>query len=174
VVTASGACRLSFAWRYSLRAKLIVPTEMHASGLVASVGVVRSRSLVAGTKPKRPRFPHGRFFSQPKSRRCALERPAYARFFDGERTMNYLVDQVSSRMSAARRKAESLMPSRPPKIAASALKQELEQARQAMAAKTERLRDLRLAKEAAEKAVGPIPVQKQKQQKPRIKRARNG
>jgi hypothetical protein len=66
------------------------------------------------------------------------------------------------------------MPSRPPGIAASALKQELEQARQAMAAKTERLRDMRLAKEVAEKAAGPIPVQTQKQQKRRIKRARNG
>jgi hypothetical protein len=32
-----------------------------------------------------------------------------------------------------------------------------------MAAKTERLRDLRLAKEAAEKAVGPIRIQTQKQ-----------
>jgi hypothetical protein len=88
--------------------------------------------------------------------------------------MNYLVDQISSRMSAARRKAESLMPSRPPEIAASAIKQELEQARQAMAAKTERLRDLRLAKEAAEKTAGPIPVQTQNQQKRRIKRARHG
>jgi hypothetical protein len=66
------------------------------------------------------------------------------------------------------------MPSRPPAIAASALKQELEQARQAMAAKTERLRDLRLAKEAAVKEARPIPVQTQKQQKRRIKRARNG
>jgi hypothetical protein len=65
------------------------------------------------------------------------------------------------------------MPSRPPEIAASAIKQELEKARQAMAAKTERLRDLRLAKEAAEKAAGLIPVQTQKQKR-RIKRARNG
>ena len=64
--------------------------------------------------------------------------------------MNHLAK--SSRMSAARRKAESLIPSRPPEIAAFALKQELEHARQAMAAKTEHLRELRLAKEAAEKA----------------------
>jgi hypothetical protein len=66
------------------------------------------------------------------------------------------------------------MPSRPPKIAESALKQELEHARQTMAAKTERLRELRLAKEAAEKAPGPMSVHKQEQQKRRIKRARNG
>jgi hypothetical protein len=49
-------------------------------------------------------------------------------------------------------KAESLMPSRPPQTAGYELKQELEHARQAMASKTERLRVLRLAKEAAEKA----------------------
>ena len=88
--------------------------------------------------------------------------------------MNYLENQVSSRMSAARRKAELLMPSRPPQIAESALKQELEHARQAMAAKTERLRELRLAKETAEKAPGAMPVRKQKRQKRRIRRARNG
>lgn len=76
-------------------------------------------------------------------------------------------------MSAARRKAESLMPSRSPQIAQSALKQELEHARQAMTAKTERLRELRLAKEAAEKASGRMPVQRQKHRN-RIKRARNG
>lgn len=44
----------------------------------------------------------------------------------------------------------------------------------AIAAKTERLRELRLAKEATEKAAGLIPVQRQKQQPRRIKRARNG
>jgi hypothetical protein len=66
------------------------------------------------------------------------------------------------------------MPSRPPQIAESALKQELERERQAMTAKTERLRELRLAKETAEKASGPMPAQKQKQQKRRVKRARNG
>ena len=87
--------------------------------------------------------------------------------------INHLANQVSSRMSAARRKAESLMPSRPPQIAESAFKQELERERQAITAKTERLRELRLAKEAAEKAPGPMPVQKQKQPK-RKKRARNG
>ena len=64
------------------------------------------------------------------------------------------------------------MPLRPPQIAESALKQELERERQALAEKTERLRELRLAKETAEKAPGP--VQKQKQQKRRIRRARNG
>jgi hypothetical protein len=66
------------------------------------------------------------------------------------------------------------MPSRPPQIAESALKQELERERQALAEKTERLRELRLAKEMAEKAPGPMPVQKQEQQKRRTKRARNG
>jgi hypothetical protein len=66
------------------------------------------------------------------------------------------------------------MPSRPPKVAESALKQELERERQAMTAKTERLRELRLAKETAEKAPGPMPTQKLKQQKRRVKRARNG
>jgi hypothetical protein len=66
--------------------------------------------------------------------------------------MNHLANQVSSRRSAAPMKAESLMPSRPPQTAGYELKQELEHARQAMASKTERLRVLRLAKEAAEKA----------------------
>ena len=88
--------------------------------------------------------------------------------------MNHLANQISSLMSAARRKAESLMPSRPPQIAESALKQELERERQALAAKTERLRELRLAKETAEKALGPIHVQRQENRKRRIKRARNG
>ena len=88
--------------------------------------------------------------------------------------MNHITNQISSRMSAARRKAESLMPSRPPQIAEFALKQELERERQALAEKTERLRELRLAKGTAEKARGPMPVQKQEQQKRRVKRARNG
>ena len=66
------------------------------------------------------------------------------------------------------------MLSRPPRIAESAVKQELERERQAMTAKTERLRELRLAKETADKALGPMPAQKQEQQKRRIKRARNG
>lgn len=39
----------------------------------------------------------------------------------------------------------------------------------AIAAKTERLRELRLAKEAAEKAAGLIPVQGQKQRAARNK-----
>ena len=88
--------------------------------------------------------------------------------------MNYLANQVSSRMAAARRKAEALMPSRPPQTAEAIFKEELERERQALAAKTERLRELRLAKEASEKPLGPLPVQKQKHQKRQIRRARNG
>ena len=87
--------------------------------------------------------------------------------------MNYLANQVSSRMAAARRKAEALMPSRPPQTAEAILKEELERERQALAAKTERLRELRLAKEASEKSLVPVP-QKQKHQKRRMRRARNG
>jgi hypothetical protein len=85
--------------------------------------------------------------------------------------VNHLANEVSSRMSAARRKAESLMPS--PQIADSDLKQQLEREHQAMSAKTERLRTLRLAKEAADKVLGPMPVQKPKRRTRRIKRARN-
>lgn len=88
--------------------------------------------------------------------------------------MNHLAHQVSSRMAAARRKAESLMPSRPPQTAQATLREELERERQALAVKTERLRELRLAKEAAEKALGSLHVQKQKHEKRRIRRARNG
>ena len=76
-------------------------------------------------------------------------------------------------MAAARRKAEALMPSQPPQTAEANLKKELERGRQALTAKTERLRELRLAKEALEKSLGPVP-QKQKRQKRRIRRARNG
>lgn len=51
----------------------------------------------------------------------------------------------------------------------STVKQEQERKRMAIAAKTERLRELRLAKEAAEKAAGLIPVQGQKQRAARNK-----
>jgi hypothetical protein len=85
--------------------------------------------------------------------------------------MNHLAKNVLSRMSAARRNAESLMPSRPPQTAETALKQELEHARQEMAAKTERLRELRLAKEALDvEAAGPQAVRQKKLQRRRIKR----
>jgi hypothetical protein len=66
------------------------------------------------------------------------------------------------------------MPSRPPQIAESALKQELERERQALAAKTERLREARLAKETAEKALGRCMSKGKNNRKRRIKRARNG
>jgi hypothetical protein len=85
--------------------------------------------------------------------------------------MNNITNQILSRMSAARRNAESLMPRQTDECT---LKQEQERKRMAIAAKTERLRELRLAKEAAEKAAGLIPVQRQKQQLRRKKRARNG
>jgi hypothetical protein len=83
--------------------------------------------------------------------------------------MNNITNQILSRMSAARRNAESLMPRTPRQTDESTLKQEQERKRMAIAAKTERLRELRLAKEAAEKAAGLIPVQAQKQRAARNK-----
>ena len=80
--------------------------------------------------------------------------------------MNNITNQILSRMSAARRNAESLMPRQTDE---STLKQEQERKRMAIAAKTERLRELLLAKEAAEKAAGLIPVQGQKQRAARTK-----
>ena len=80
--------------------------------------------------------------------------------------MNNITNQILSRMSAARRNAESLMPRQTDE---STVNQEQERKRMAIAAKTERLRELRLAKEAAEKAAGLIPVQGQKQRAARTK-----
>jgi hypothetical protein len=81
--------------------------------------------------------------------------------------MDDFTARVSSRMSEFRRHAESLM-ARP--NTDSTLKQEQERKRQAVTAKTERLRKRRLAKEAAEKeASGPKAVRRQKR-KPRMKR----
>jgi hypothetical protein len=78
--------------------------------------------------------------------------------------MNDLTDNVASRMTAARRNAEALMkPTATPEVR---LKLQQEQEREAMAAKTARLRELRLARDAAEKeAAGPT-------RKPKVKRRR--
>jgi hypothetical protein len=73
--------------------------------------------------------------------------------------MNDIMDNVVARMSAARRNAESLI--KPIKTRESILKLEQQREREAMAAKTERLRELRLAKEAADRAAaGPAPMRK--------------
>jgi hypothetical protein len=65
--------------------------------------------------------------------------------------------KVISRMSAARRNAEAVM--KPTNSHESNLKLEQEREREALSAKTERLRALRLAKEAADKeAAGPTLV----------------
>ena len=71
---------------------------------------------------------------------------------------------VISPMSVARRNAEALMkPTATPEVR---LKLQQEQEREAMAAKTARLRELRLAREAAEKeAASPT-------RKPKVKRRR--
>ena len=58
----------------------------------------------------------------------------------------------SSRLSAAKRNAESLLRRRPPE---DAVKQEQQVAYDAMVEKTAYLRQLRLAKEAAEKQAAP-------------------
>ena len=80
--------------------------------------------------------------------------------------MDNLTDNVSSRMSDFRRRAESMIVRPTPE---SGLKQEQERKRQAMAAKTERLRELRLAKEAAERKADTKPVRQQKRKPRRIK-----
>jgi hypothetical protein len=73
--------------------------------------------------------------------------------------MNDLVNKVASRIFAARRNAEALM--KPTDTRESSLRLEQQRAREALSAKTERLRALRLAKEAADKeAAGPSPVRK--------------
>ena len=66
-------------------------------------------------------------------------------------------------MSAARRRAESIIRTALDEFS---LKREQEKQREAMAAKTARLRELRLAKEAAEqKAERPKPVRQQKRKR---------
>jgi hypothetical protein len=82
--------------------------------------------------------------------------------------MDDFIQRVSSHMSAARRHAESMMVNKDPE--ARLLKQELERKRQATAAKSERLRQLRLAKEAAERdAIDSKPVRQRKRKVRRIK-----
>jgi len=80
--------------------------------------------------------------------------------------MDDFTHKVSSRMSDFRRRAESMMERPTPE---STLKQEQERKRQAMAAKTERLRELRLAKEAAERRADTKPIRRQKRKPRRIK-----
>ena len=78
--------------------------------------------------------------------------------------MNDLTDNVASRMTAARRNAEALMkPTTTPEVR---LKLQQEQEREAMAAKTARLRELRLARDAAEKEAAGTT------RKPKVKRRR--
>jgi hypothetical protein len=80
--------------------------------------------------------------------------------------MNDIVNKVVARMSAARRNAEALMA--PMSTRETSLKLQQERERDAMAAKTEHLRELRLAKEAADReAAGHAPARK-----PRLKRRR--
>jgi hypothetical protein len=75
--------------------------------------------------------------------------------------MSDLVNKVASRIFAARRTAEALL--KPADTRESKLKLEQQRAREALSAKTERLRELRLAKEAADKeAAGPPPVRNRK------------
>jgi hypothetical protein len=75
--------------------------------------------------------------------------------------MSDLVNKVASRIFAARRNAEALL--KPADTRESKLKLEQQRAREALSAKTERLRELRLAKEAADKeAAGPPPVRNRK------------
>ncbi len=74
-----------------------------------------------------------------------------------------------ARLSAAKRKAESVLGGRPPPQ--DVLKQEQQVAYDAMVEKTTRLRELRLAKEAAEReaaaevASGPAPRKKVRRSK---------
>lgn len=82
--------------------------------------------------------------------------------------MDDFTNKVFSRMSEIRRHAESMIVRETPK---SKLTQEQERQRQASAAKTERLRKLRLSKEAAERDIeGPKPVRQQKRRPRRTKR----
>jgi hypothetical protein len=70
-------------------------------------------------------------------------------------------------MTAARQRAESLMAM---ETRESSFKRQQERQREAMAAKTAHLRQLRLAREAAEReAEAPKPVRQQKRKPRRIK-----
>jgi hypothetical protein len=78
------------------------------------------------------------------------------------------LDKVVSRMTAARRNAEALMA--PINTRETSLKLQQERERDAMAAKTERLRELRLAKELADReAAGPAPARKPKAKRRRVR-----
>jgi hypothetical protein len=78
--------------------------------------------------------------------------------------MNDPVNKVASRIFAARQNAEKALL----KPADTRLRLEQQRAREELSAKTERLRALRLAKEAADKeAAGPARVRK-----PRVSRQR--
>jgi hypothetical protein len=75
--------------------------------------------------------------------------------------MNEFANKGISRISAARLNAEALM--KPANTRESSLKLEQVREREALSAKTARLRELRLAKEAADKeAAGPTPMRNRK------------
>jgi hypothetical protein len=75
--------------------------------------------------------------------------------------MNEFANKGISRISAARLNAEALM--KPANTRESSLKLEQVREREALSAKTARLRELRLAKEAADKeAAGPHTLTKSK------------
>jgi hypothetical protein len=73
-------------------------------------------------------------------------------------------DFISHGMSPARRRAESIIKR---ELDEFSLKREQERNRHAMAAKTARLRELRLAKEAAEKGADALKPRRQQKRKPR-------
>ena len=72
------------------------------------------------------------------------------------------------RISAARRNAEAVLGSAQKRE--SDFKREQEHARQAMALKTARLRELRLAKEAADRSA--IPTKRTSQSRPKVRRSK--
>jgi hypothetical protein len=82
--------------------------------------------------------------------------------------MNDLTHKVFSRITAGRRNAEALM--KPTNTRETNLRLEQEREREATAAKTERLRQLRLAKEAADReAAGPALSRKSKVKRRRVR-----
>src|SRR5262245_50751581 len=88
-------------------------------------------------------------------------KPASAGFFCFSNARTRTMDDFNKQgMSAARRRAESIIRTA---LDESSLKREQEKQREAMAAKTARLRELRLAKEAAaQQAERPKAVRRQK------------
>jgi hypothetical protein len=78
------------------------------------------------------------------------------------------LNKVVSRMTTARRNAEALMA--PINTRETNLRLEQQREREATAAKTERLRQLRLAKEAADReAAGPALARKRKVKRRRVR-----